>query len=390
MKYVAFVLIVSAVGFVLPASAQTTITYGETIETSLDESDPRELPYFNREEFWFDAAAGDAVEIRATSMAMDPYVYLYPAGGMNAGELASDDDGGGGLNSLLRYTIANAGRYLIVVSSYDYGAYSLSLQRTGTAADAPLPPPPPPAPEEPLFSAEQLQPLGYGQSVNGELSDQDPDAAGTVYDLYAFTGRAGDVAEISMTGAEGTATILDTFLRLVPAGDSDTVLAEDDDGGGGLNSEITFTLPTDGEYWIIASTVYQSVVGPYTLRLDREDPGEAAASVLPVPILPGQTVSGELTGRDLTDSGDASYDVYTFSASAGQQLHFVMRSTDFDSYLGLYAADAPDEPLVLDDDGAGAPDADLKYVVPEAGDFILRATSFGAGSRGVYTVEMAP
>ncbi|MFC7176698.1 hypothetical protein [Halosegnis marinus] len=57
---------------------------------------------------------------------------------------------------------------------------------------------------------------------------------------------------------------VDTYLVLV---DPDSnVVATDDDGGEGFNSELSYTLESDGEFTIWATT-FGGELGPYTLSL---------------------------------------------------------------------------------------------------------------------------
>jgi hypothetical protein len=153
------------------------------------------------------------------------------------------------------------------------------------------------------------QAIAFGASVGNAPTEDDADFVGTHYDLYAFEGSAGDVIAIFMFGDLTEAAILDTFLRLIPEGDVRTVLAEDDDSGGGLNAQVDFTLPADGTYWILASTPYQNNFGGYTLRLDKRVPGDGDAGRAIVPITTGEVVQGELTGLDNTNEEGSPYDL---------------------------------------------------------------------------------
>lgn len=65
---------------------------------------------------------------------------------------------------------------------------------------------------------------------------------------------------------------MDTFLRIgTGTFDRFETLAEDDDGGGDLNAELSYTVPRAGEYVIQVSTAAPGQTGPYVLivRSDR-------------------------------------------------------------------------------------------------------------------------
>ncbi len=115
-----------------------------------------------------------------------------------------------------------------------------------------------------------------GQSVNGSLLETDcvsvlrpadianPPAYGR---RYTFSGIGGQRIAITLTSPT-----VDTYLYLLgPAGN---VLAEDDDGGGNLNSRLPMdsgliTLPNSGTFTIEVTT-YQMETGPFTLELSTD------------------------------------------------------------------------------------------------------------------------
>ncbi|MBX3278426.1 MAG: hypothetical protein KF868_10530 [Acidobacteria bacterium] len=119
-------------------------------------------------------------------------------------------------------------------------------------------------------SACTITPISPGQSINGSLSVSDcfsPFTSGGDYyaDLYGFNGFAGQQIAIAMSSSS-----FDTFLLLI--GPNGLPLAEDDDGGGGLNSRIPagsgfYTLPVTGSYRIQAGSFRPSTTGGYTLSI---------------------------------------------------------------------------------------------------------------------------
>ncbi|HKY41846.1 MAG TPA: PQQ-binding-like beta-propeller repeat protein [Pyrinomonadaceae bacterium] len=110
-------------------------------------------------------------------------------------------------------------------------------------------------------------PISIGQTVNGNLTTNDcPLGDGTFYDTYSFNGTAGQQVAVSMTSSQ-----FDTYLFLNrPDG---SVLAENDDGGGGTNSRIPpgsgfITLPVTGTYTIWANAFEASdTTGSYSVTL---------------------------------------------------------------------------------------------------------------------------
>jgi hypothetical protein len=82
--------------------------------------------------------------------------------------------------------------------------------------------------------------------------------AGYYTDRYTFTGTGGKLATITLSSSS-----FDTYLYLRdPAGN---VIMSNDDGGGGTNSRISFTLPSTGTYTIEATSYGSNATGAYSL-----------------------------------------------------------------------------------------------------------------------------
>ncbi|MEM0978673.1 MAG: tetratricopeptide repeat protein [Cyanobacteria bacterium P01_H01_bin.58] len=95
-----------------------------------------------------------------------------------------------------------------------------------------------------------------GQLENGDEVLQD----GSLYDLHTFEGEAGQFIEIRLSS-----DAFDTYLTLVgPDGER---VAENDDGGEGLNSIIYIQLPQTGRYSVIANAYDAAERGRYRLTV---------------------------------------------------------------------------------------------------------------------------
>ncbi len=84
-------------------------------------------------------------------------------------------------------------------------------------------------------------------------------------DRYSFSASAGQQVAILLTSSA-----FDTYLYLI--GPSGTVIAQNDDGGGGTNSRIPassgyYTLPSTGTYIIEVTSYAVNATGIYTLSL---------------------------------------------------------------------------------------------------------------------------
>jgi hypothetical protein len=182
---------------------------------------------------------GYTVSISVASEEFDTFVALFSPG---AYYLTCDDDGGGGLNSLINgYSLTESGLYSIVVFSYGIsptGSYTLTL--------------------------DQTTPDGAAFSINSDLilygSPVDQTLGAWVGDEWIFQGDMGDEITISMT-SEDFVTALDLY-------GIDLLRDMSDIGSGGDgNSLMTVTLPASGIYTLVARAFAPDGAGSYTLSI---------------------------------------------------------------------------------------------------------------------------
>ncbi len=146
-----------------------------------------------------------------------------------------------------------AGTYLITVTGVGGGlTRTTSVSLTVTAG-----------------CSSSMTPITSGASLNGTLATTDctiiagAGSGNAYYDSFTFAGTSGDNVTITLNS-----TAFDAYLRLKnPSG---TQVAYNDDGNGGTNSKITYTLAATGTFKIEASTYYatggtNTVVGAYTV-----------------------------------------------------------------------------------------------------------------------------
>jgi len=110
-----------------------------------------------------------------------------------------------------------------------------------------------------------------GQTVNGSIADTDCDLGDSYYETYVLKVAANRNVTITMESTQ-----FDTFVWLLrlnsynAAGDSAdiSVIATDDDGGGGTNSQISnAALNAASDYLVVANGFAYADVGTYTLRV---------------------------------------------------------------------------------------------------------------------------
>lgn len=222
--------------------------------------------------FFFDAykfqttAANTSVAVDLRAPNFDAAVAIYQQNTDGSLLLLSADDQTGALgngidengNALLLTVLPNPGSYLILVTSANgqpdaTGIYSLGV-KTGV-----------------------IQQLSYSATaVAGTISNSDiQTSAGDYLDAYWFAATAGDFVQIRMTSSD-----FDSFL-ILNADTGDLLDFDDNSGGGsqGLNALLSMSIPTSGNYILIASPFAPTVTGSYMLTLNRLNNPSSSAVV---------------------------------------------------------------------------------------------------------------
>jgi hypothetical protein len=348
-----------------PAPRPTALGLGRTLEGQLAETDPEQDDGSRYDAYSFRARAGDRVAVSLNADDFDPVVLV---GRMNRGvftELGRNDDAaGGGLNSMLVFTAPGNGDYVIratALTAEGYGAYTIGLAEG-----------PPPAP---------VASIAIGDAVEGELNASDgTNDEGARTDSYRFTARAGQ-----RLLAEMASETFDTYLELFHEADGvRTSVAEDDDGAGsGTNSRLDHEIQTAGDY-VLEARAFGDGEGAYSLSLT-----ETAPEPPPAQLAFGAVTQGEIAEGDPGDASGKAFDAYGFSGEEGRRVQAIMRSGDFDTYLEIGRPGGAFTALVSDDDGLGeGTDSRLNFILPETGDYVLRASPLLAEGTGLYSIEL--
>jgi hypothetical protein len=236
----------------------------------------------------------------------------------------------------------------------------------------------------------QTPSIRVGQTVNGELTARDPKLEDdSHYDLYTFRGRRGERVTFTLRSRAFDAYL--AFGRM--AGGKFDSIRTDDDGAGGTDARVSVTLDADGEYAVRANSLAQDQTGAYTLSAEaggaEAPPRAATPTPVPAPIAMGQTVNGTLSQSDARMDDDSYYDLYRFTARAGERVEVVLRSGAFDAYLAVGRMQNGEfESMKTDDDGAGNQDARVRMTLPSTGEYVIRANSLSEGETGAYTLTL--
>lgn len=240
-------------------------TYSGTLATTDCTGGARGTSYYT-DRYSFTGTPGQLIAIQLSG-AFDTFVNLKnPSGTV----IASNDDGGGGTNSRIPATSGNftipagaTGTYVIEVTSYSSlatGSYSVTVTSAVASSVAS-------SSASSVSSSCNTATIVSGVSNNGTLAvtDCNAGARGTGYytDRYSFTGTSGQLVSIQLTS-----NAFDTFVYLKNS--AGTVIASNDDGGGGSNSRIpatsgSFTLPSSGIFTIEATSYSTQNTGAYVL-----------------------------------------------------------------------------------------------------------------------------
>jgi hypothetical protein len=192
---------------------------------------------------------GMTYQIDLMSKNFDAFLRLEDDAGK---EVAKDDDGAGDgtLNSRIKHTAEKDATYKIFATTFDGGDgnYTLVVRSLGGAGAGPagaieLPGP---TAAKPAQSVGQLQ-----------MTDPNDPVRNRPAKLYTVELKAGKTYVLDLMSNQ-----FDCFLRLEnPEGKQ---LAQDDDGGEGLNSRIRFQCTADGRYRIYAAALVNGQ-GQFTL-----------------------------------------------------------------------------------------------------------------------------
>lgn len=174
-------------------------------------------------------------------------------------------------------------------------------------------------------------------------------------DWVAVTLEAGQTYTISVSGSpSGSGTLTDPYLRFY---DSDgNLIAVDDDGGPGTDSELTFTATTSGTYYVSAGGYADSRTGTYEVTVEVDTPPEPAT----LNQLADYLVNGywQDTGRsarsfDTSGSNQITYDISGLTAEGQQLALWAMEAWELMADIEFVEVNSGAD-ITFDDEASGA------------------------------------
>jgi hypothetical protein len=219
-----------------------------------------------------------------------------------------------------------------------------------------------------------------GTTTNGDLSNDDCQIGARV-DFYTTSiGTAG--AYVFSEASQSIDTYLVLFSPARALGETNSnngLIAGNDDSGSGTNSTIKIFL-TPGNY-MLAATSYVPEIGVYTLTSATASPD--IANCEQVFTVPGMSTTQALQASDCLRNAFFSDDVYIF-LRAGQTVTITMSTTAFDARLDLFTPTG----RVATHENPATGNAQIVYVPPADGYFLIAATSTVSGAGGAYTLAI--
>jgi hypothetical protein len=301
------------------AFAQDAIAVGDTVEGTADNESVQ---------YSINLEADEAVEISLDSVDFDAYIELLDSSGTT---IASDDDSGGNLNSLLEFTAPEAGTYTIIVRSWvgdASGDFTLSVSGAGGSDGGSLGGLLGGSSSDSTSDAAQGGDLSVGDSIEGTADNNTPE--------FSVALSEGQSVQIDIVSED-----FDTYLELLDSNGS--IIDENDDGGDGLNSRLFFTAPASDTYIIRVRAFGGDATGDFTVSVSESNVVAEAS---------GGTLS---FGDSITVEPDSAQNVvFDFEASQGDVVNISVVATGDSDLEATLILTGPTGAEVANSDNVGS------------------------------------
>lgn len=299
---------------------------------------------------WFSVAltAGTTYQFALDGVGLaDPYLRLLDA----AGDLVTaDDDGGAGLNALITYTPTASGTFYLSAEAFNNltGTYTLGATSSVPAADT-------------IVATTATASV---VTVGGAAATDTINTAGDA-DWWSVSLTSGTNYQFNLDGVG----LSDPYLRLLDA--SGFQVATNDDGGTGLNAQITYTASNTGTYYLSAQG-YADNIGTYSLTaVSRGATADIIGGLSTSSVL---AVNGAAGTSTIGVAGDQDW--WSVVLSAGTNYRFQLDGAGLADPL-LRLLDSAGNQIDIDDDSGAGWNAMITYTPSSGGTYYLSAEGYG-------------
>ncbi len=214
--------------------------------------------------------------------------------------------------------------------------------------------------------------VGAGTSSAWEATCASTHKTGSYARYYTFSLSAAQTVTINLTSSAQDAYL---FL-LAGSGTGGSVIASNDDGGGGTQSRITQTLAA-GTYTVEATTYYAGKTGAFTLALAGSSPPPPEPTGCTANLAVGASANGTWAASCTSTHKSGSYAYYyTFSLSAAQTVTIDLTSSAQDAYLYLLSGSGTAGSVVDSNDDVGGSTQSRITRTLAAGTYTVEATTY--------------
>jgi hypothetical protein len=248
---------VRRVSAVQSVAAPQPIVNGRAVNGSLTRMDSQLEDGSFVDYYSYNGTRGEQLTITLRSKEVDAYLLVGTVRNNVFDPDEEDDDSGGNTDAKIEMTVGATGTLVIgadALSEGETGSYVLEVTRADIGGGGGGP--------------KSVGTLPLNTPVNGRLEQGDHVMSSdkTLYDYWTFDGVAGQRVVITMKSSA-----FDSYLVLKRGtpNRSDKI-AEDDDGGAGLDAKIECTLPETGVYTVVANAAVPGA-GAYTLVVQTVD-----------------------------------------------------------------------------------------------------------------------
>jgi len=208
--------------------------------------------------------------------------------------------------------------------------------------------------------------ISIGDTESGTL-EQSSDR-----DWFAVNLEAGVSYDFTLTGG----SLSDPYLRIYD--DSERLVGLNDDSNGSLDSQLTFTAPSTGTYYLEAGAYADLYTGSYTLSSHLTD--DYASN----PTTNGVVAMGDSVFGELEQSSDRDW--FAVDLEAGATYNFFLEGESLsDPYLRLYDEDG--NFITYNDDSENSLDAAFSFTATQSETYYLSAGSFADVYTGSYELS---